>query len=213
MSAPPPSYHVGRQIVMEAEPREERGVMMSRQDFIILCEGEGVSRLGAKRDMFIGLAIACLLAAASLVTTGQYFVNDKPYILTWIVTSVFGAGTIAFGFLATAAARDAGHATGRPSYRECRDRLAATWESTERPAISLSVAWQRVVSEIARRKPTLGAVLTQARPVELRDRELTILLGGNQFHHDLIADEANREMVTQAIRRHIVGAEIFIVRR
>jgi hypothetical protein len=58
-----------------------------------------------------------------------------------------------------------------------------------------------------KRKPTLGAVLTQARPSGVADRELTIVLHGNHFHREMLADVTNRELVVQAVRRCVAGAE------
>jgi DNA polymerase-3 subunit gamma/tau len=79
------------------------------------------------------------------------------------------------------------------------------------PSGDLATGWQRVVDEVMRRKPTLGAVLSQTRPVGLRERELVVVLGGNSFHRDLLSDGANRDIVTQAVRRHVSGAERFSV--
>jgi DNA polymerase III subunit gamma/tau len=73
----------------------------------------------------------------------------------------------------------------------------------------VATGWQRVVDEVMRRKPTLGAVLAQTRPTGLRDRELTVVLTGNHFHREMLADGANRDLVTQAVRRHVAGAERF----
>ena len=67
--------------------------------------------------------------------------------------------------------------------------------------------WQRVVEEVMRRKPTLGAVLAQTRPGPIRDRELSIHLVGNHFHREMLSDSANRDLIGQALRRHIAGAE------
>jgi hypothetical protein len=75
----------------------------------------------------------------------------------------------------------------------------------------LVTGWQRVVDEIMRRKPTLGAVLSQTRPAGLRERELVIVLSGNAFHRDLLSDSANRDMVIQAVRRNVAGADRFTV--
>ena len=79
------------------------------------------------------------------------------------------------------------------------------------PAASADVttSWQRVIEDVMRRKPTLGAVLAQTRPAGLRDRELTVVLTGDHFHREMLADSANRELVTQAVRRHVAGAERF----
>jgi len=83
--------------------------------------------------------------------------------------------------------------------------------ATPAPAASADVTtgWQRVIEDVMRRKPTLGAVLAQTRPAGLRDRELTVVLTGNHFHREMLADSANRELVTQAVRRHVAGAERF----
>jgi DNA polymerase-3 subunit gamma/tau len=79
------------------------------------------------------------------------------------------------------------------------------------PAASgdMATGWQRVVEDVMRRKPTLGAVLAQTRPAGLRDRELVVVLSGNHFHREMLADSANRDLVTQAVRRHVAGAERF----
>lgn len=60
-----------------------------------------------------------------------------------------------------------------------------------------------------RKKPTVGAVLAQARPVELREGELVVAVAGNHFHRELLADRANRELVQAAVRRAVPGAERF----
>src|SRR5205807_821517 len=72
---------------------------------------------------------------------------------------------------------------------------------------ALATPWERVVDEVMKKKPTLGAVLMQARPSGVSDRELTIVLHGNHFHREMLADVANRELVVQAVRRCVAGAE------
>jgi hypothetical protein len=73
----------------------------------------------------------------------------------------------------------------------------------------VATGWQRVVDEIMRRKPTLGAVLAQTRPAGLSERELRLVLSGNHFHREMLADSANRDLIGQALRRHLVGADRF----
>jgi hypothetical protein len=73
----------------------------------------------------------------------------------------------------------------------------------------VATGWQRVVEDVMRKKPTLGAVLAQTRPSGLRDRELLVVLSGNHFHREMLADSANRDLVAQALRRHVAGAERF----
>src|SRR5437660_4660792 len=75
------------------------------------------------------------------------------------------------------------------------------------PSQELATAWERVVDEVMKKKPTLGAVLMQARPSGVSDRELTIVLHGNHFHREMLADVANRELAGQAGARCVAGAE------
>jgi hypothetical protein len=73
----------------------------------------------------------------------------------------------------------------------------------------MATGWQRVIEDVMRRKPTLGAVLSQSRPAGVRERELVVVLTGNHFHREMLADSANRDLVAQALRRHVAGAERF----
>ena len=75
------------------------------------------------------------------------------------------------------------------------------------PDPELVVAWDRVVDEVMKTRPTLGAVLTQARPGAVEGGELTVVLTGNHFHREMLADTANRELLVQAVRRHVAGAD------
>jgi len=74
------------------------------------------------------------------------------------------------------------------------------------PEEGLEAGWRRVVEELMQKKPVLGTVLNQSRPLSLKDGELQVSLAGNHFHTELLADRANREMVNQAVRRHVPGA-------
>jgi DNA polymerase-3 subunit gamma/tau len=82
-----------------------------------------------------------------------------------------------------------------------------TQASAPAPGGDIATGWQRVVDEVMRRKPTLGAVLAQTQPGGLRERELVLVLSGNHFHREMLADVANRELLLQAIRRNVAGAE------
>jgi DNA polymerase-3 subunit gamma/tau len=75
----------------------------------------------------------------------------------------------------------------------------------------LEADWSRVVEEVMRKKPMLGAVLAQARATTVRDGEVGLVLTGNHFHREMLADVANRELVAQTIRRQIAGATRFTV--
>ena len=83
-------------------------------------------------------------------------------------------------------------------------------ESPPPPASAdMTTGWQRVIEDVMRRKPMLGAVLAQARPAGLRERELSVVLTGNHFHREMLADGVNRDLIAQAVRRHVAGAERF----
>jgi DNA polymerase III subunit gamma/tau len=79
-------------------------------------------------------------------------------------------------------------------------------EPARRPASpDLSALWALVVEEVVRTKAMLGAVVTQAAPRDLVDGLLTIRLEGNHFHREMLADRTNREIVLQAVQRHVAG--------
>jgi DNA polymerase III gamma/tau subunit len=78
---------------------------------------------------------------------------------------------------------------------------------TPTASADLAVAWERVVEEVMRKKPTVGAVLAQARPGPVQGGELTIVLTGNHFHREMLADSANRDILVQAVRRNIADAD------
>jgi len=79
------------------------------------------------------------------------------------------------------------------------------------PASDLVTVWQRVVDEVMAKKPMLGSVLAQARPVEVRDGDLVIAVSGNHFHREMLGDRANRDLVQAAARRQIASVERVVV--
>jgi len=70
----------------------------------------------------------------------------------------------------------------------------------------LAGAWARVVGEIMSKKALLGSVLEHATPLGLADGVLTLAVGGNHFHRELLSDRANRELVNQVVQQHVSGA-------
>jgi hypothetical protein len=80
-------------------------------------------------------------------------------------------------------------------------------ESPSAVGDDLATSWQRVVDEVMRKKPMVGAVLAQSRPIGVRDGELSIALTGNHFHRELLTDRGNRDLVLGAVRRWVTGAE------
>ncbi|MGH7313976.1 MAG: hypothetical protein ACREJV_12450, partial [Candidatus Rokuibacteriota bacterium] len=75
------------------------------------------------------------------------------------------------------------------------------------PGEDLTVAWQRVVDDVMRKKPMLGAVLAQATPLGVAGGELSIAVAGNHFHRELLTDRANRELVLAGVRRCLGDVE------
>jgi hypothetical protein len=59
------------------------------------------------------------------------------------------------------------------------------------------------------KKAMLGAILAQARPLRVTGGELALELTASQFQRDVLEDRANREIVVQAIRRSVAGADRF----
>jgi DNA polymerase-3 subunit gamma/tau len=95
----------------------------------------------------------------------------------------------------------------RPAPADAPPRAAvATPREAPFVAASLAEGWARVVEEVTRAKALLGAVVSQAMPTDLAGGQLTIRLEGNHFHSEMLNDRANREIVLQAVRRHIEGA-------
>jgi hypothetical protein len=66
-----------------------------------------------------------------------------------------------------------------------------------------------VVDEVMSRKPMVGTILAQARPIRVSGGQLSLELTISQFQRDLLSDRANREIVMQAIRRSLSGVEGF----
>jgi DNA polymerase III subunit tau-like protein len=70
----------------------------------------------------------------------------------------------------------------------------------------LEAAWQRVVAEVTSKKALLGSVLQHASPMEVRDDVIVIGLVANHFHLELLGAAASKELIHQAVQRHVPGA-------
>jgi hypothetical protein len=79
------------------------------------------------------------------------------------------------------------------------------------PPSELAEAWQRVTEEVNRKRALLGAVLAQVRPAGLDGGVLALVLSGNQFHRERLLEPANQDILGQAIRRWVSGAERFAI--
>jgi len=66
--------------------------------------------------------------------------------------------------------------------------------------------WALVVAEVMRKRALLGTVLQHATPVGLAAGVLTVSLAGSPFHRDLLANQANRDLINQALQQHVPGA-------
>jgi hypothetical protein len=75
----------------------------------------------------------------------------------------------------------------------------------------LAEAWQRVTEDVTGKRALLGAVLAQVRPAGLEGCLLTLVLAGNQFHRDRLLEPMNQDILGQAVRRWVTGAERFTI--
>jgi DNA polymerase-3 subunit gamma/tau len=87
--------------------------------------------------------------------------------------------------------------------------VEASPEPVTAPSGDLATAWQRVVDDVMGKKAMVGSILAQARPLRISGGEVVLELTMSQFQRDLLTDRANREIVVQAIRRSIAGADRF----
>ena len=117
---------------------------------------------------------------------------------------------------APAAARPAPAAPAR-SARPIEDEplvetAAADIETTEAPpapAGGLDAAWERVVTDVMKRKALLGSVLQHATPLRVEDGVLTLALQASAFHREMLNDRGNKELINEAVQRHVAAARRF----
>ena len=68
-----------------------------------------------------------------------------------------------------------------------------------------------MTEEVNRKRVLLGAVLAQVRPAGMERGVLTLVLSGNQFHRDRLLEPLNQDILGQAVRRWVSGAERFTI--
>jgi len=68
-----------------------------------------------------------------------------------------------------------------------------------------------VIDEVTRKRALLGAVLAQVRPTGIERGVLTLVLVGNQFHRDRLLEPQAQDLLGQAVRRWMKGAERFSI--
>ena len=116
---------------------------------------------------------------------------------------------------APAAARPAPAAPAR-SARPIEDEplvetAAADIETAEAPPVpaGLDAAWERVVTDVMKRKALLGSVLQHATALRVEDGVLTLALQASAFHREMLNDRGNKELINEAVQRHVASARRF----
>ncbi len=109
--------------------------------------------------------------------------------------------------------------SGRPvDVEPLIEAAAADMEATE-PALpapaelpapaGLEGAWERVVTEVMKRKAVLGSVLQHATPVRVENGVLTLALQASGFHREMLNDRSSKELINEAVQRHVASARRF----
>ena len=73
----------------------------------------------------------------------------------------------------------------------------------------LETAWERVVGEVLKRKALLGSVLQHASPLRVEQGVLTLALQASGFHREMLNDRGNKELINEAVQRHVASARRF----
>ena len=82
-------------------------------------------------------------------------------------------------------------------------------EALPAPASGLDTAWERVVTDLMKRKALLGSVLQHATPLRVEDGVLTLALQASGFHREMLNDRGNKELINEAVQRHVASARRF----
>jgi len=86
--------------------------------------------------------------------------------------------------------------------------MAAT-ESALPASTDLELAWERVVADVMKRKALLGSVLQHASPLRVAEGVLTLALQASGFHREMLNDRGNKELINEAVQRHVAAARRF----
>jgi hypothetical protein len=60
-----------------------------------------------------------------------------------------------------------------------------------------------------KRKALLGSVLQHASPLRVEDGVLTLALQASAFHREMLNDRGNKELINEAVQRHVASARRF----
>lgn len=77
------------------------------------------------------------------------------------------------------------------------------------PPAGLEAAWERVVTDVMKRKAVLGSVLQHATPLRVEDGVLTLALQASGFHREMLNDRGSKELINEAVQRHVASARRF----
>jgi len=109
--------------------------------------------------------------------------------------------------------------SGRPVEAEPLIEAAAADMVATEPALSaaggppapagLEDAWERVVTDVMKRKAVLGSVLQHATPLRVEGGVLTLALQASGFHREMLNDRSSKELINEAVQRHVASARRF----
>jgi len=77
------------------------------------------------------------------------------------------------------------------------------------PPAGLEAAWERVVADVMKRKAVLGSVLQHATPLRVEGGVLTLALQASGFHREMLNDRSSKELINEAVQRHVASARRF----
>jgi DNA polymerase III subunit gamma/tau len=73
----------------------------------------------------------------------------------------------------------------------------------------LDAAWERVVTDVMKRKAVLGSVLQHATPLRVENGVLMLALQASGFHREMLNDRGSKELINEAVQRHVASARRF----
>jgi len=98
----------------------------------------------------------------------------------------------------------------RPSEDEpLIETAAADIEESDAPPVQagLEAAWERVITDLLKRRAVLGSVLQHATPLRVEGGVLTLALQASAFHREML--NGNKELINEVVQRHVAGARRF----
>ena len=71
----------------------------------------------------------------------------------------------------------------------------------------LDAAWERVVTDLLKRRAVLGSVLQHATPLRVENGVLALALQASAFHREML--NGNKDLINEIVQRHVAGARRF----